>query len=87
MIHWAFLILVFFLGFVAGYWYQANKLAQAIKAAGVYECGVCHQHFSIPREDFDKVRCPDCGREWTKEELCKLKRLPGQRWKLRKDSR
>jgi len=40
---------------------------------GVYECDDCHQQFTIPQEDFDKVTCPSCGREWTREELAKLK--------------
>lgn len=40
----------------------------------VYECDNCHQQFMIPQQDFEKVKCPGCGKEWTKEELPKLKR-------------
>lgn len=42
----------------------------------VYECGNCHIKFMAPWEhrDFDKIGCPGCGKEWTKEELAELKK-------------
>ena len=46
--------------------------ARFIEQPAVYECD-CNQQFTIPQEDFEKVRCPSCGREWTVEELAKLR--------------
>jgi hypothetical protein len=34
-----------------------------------YECGNCHAQFGIPQADFEKVVCPSCHREWTREEV------------------
>ncbi len=35
----------------------------------VYECGSCHTKFTIPREDFEKVACPSCQKEYTREDV------------------
>ena len=34
-----------------------------------YECSNCHTQFRIPQADFEKVVCPSCHREWTREEV------------------
>jgi len=44
------------------------RLPKAVQSP-VYECDKCQQQFMVPQEDFDKVRCPRCGKQWTKEEL------------------
>jgi len=52
--------------------------AQEIKSTGaktptaspqLYECADCHTRFAVPDVPFEKVACPSCHREYTKEEL------------------
>ena len=46
-----------------------------VEQSPVYECDVCHQQFSPPPGwAGQNIKCPSCGKEWTKEELPKLKR-------------
>ncbi len=35
----------------------------------LYECADCHTRFAVPDVPFEKVACPSCHREYTKEEL------------------
>ena len=35
----------------------------------LYECADCHTRFAVPDVPFEKVACPGCHREYTKEEL------------------
>jgi len=35
----------------------------------LYECADCHTRFAVPDGPFEKVACPSCHREYTKEEL------------------
>ena len=40
----------------------------------VFECGDCHTKFSSPAGwEGQPIKCPSCGKEWTREELPKLK--------------
>jgi len=56
---------------VKGFFSNLTALVRLPKAvqSPVYECDECQQQFMVPQEDFDKVSCPRCGKEWTKEEL------------------
>ncbi|MBA7682752.1 hypothetical protein ES703_91104 [subsurface metagenome] len=41
----------------------------APEEAQTYECGQCHTQFRVPQGDFEKVACPTCHTEYTKEAL------------------
>ena len=41
----------------------------AAEESQTYECGQCHAQFKVPRGDFEKVACPSCHTEYTKEAL------------------
>ena len=63
-------------GPVKGFFSNLITLIKPLTAvqSEVYECDNCHQQFMIPQQDFEKVRCPGCGKEWTIEELPKLRK-------------
>ena len=63
-------------GPVKGFFSNLITLIKPLTAeqSEVYECDNCHQQFMIPRQGFEKVKCPGCGKEWTKEELPKLRK-------------
>ncbi|GAI20592.1 unnamed protein product, partial [marine sediment metagenome] len=42
---------------------------QASEESQTYECGQCHTQFKVPPGDFEKVACPSCKFEYTKEAL------------------
>ena len=50
---------------------KAGTKTEAPKTQQAYECGNCHQRFSIPDVPFETVKCPNpaCGRVYTKEEV------------------
>lgn len=50
---------------------KAGTKTEAPEMQQAYECGQCHQKFSIPDVPFETVKCPNtaCGRVYTKEEV------------------
>ena len=62
-----------------GAWLWGEKFVQDlvsfINSKTHYVCDQCHAQFMIPQTDFDKVACPNCGREWGVKGLAKLKKL------------
>jgi len=35
----------------------------------LYECGQCHEKFGVPPGEWEKVACPKCQIEYTREEV------------------
>jgi len=50
---------------------KAGTKTEAPETPQAFECGQCHQRFSIPDVPFETVKCPNpaCGRVYTKEEV------------------
>ena len=35
----------------------------------MYRCGNCGTEFTLPQQEFAEVKCPQCGRTYTKAEI------------------
>ena len=48
---------------------KAQTQEKAQEEAQVCECAQCHAQFRIPQGDFERVACPSCHAEYTREEI------------------
>lgn len=48
---------------------SSEAKSPAAEQPQLYECGNCHAKFGVPPGEWEKVACPTCRTEYTKEEL------------------